>query len=1003
MSMKLEQAQSISPIKRALLALETMQGKLDAIKYRQKEPIAIVGMGCRFPGQANDPDSYWKILKNGIDTISEVPTNRWNLEQYYDPEPDTPGKMYARHGGFLEQVDSFDAHFFGISAREAISLEPQQRLFLEVSWEALENANQAAEQLHNSQTGVFLGICANDYARRILKPEYIDKIDAYFGTGNTLSLAAGRLSYLLGLKGPSLAIDTACSSSLVAVHLACQSLRQQECSLALAGGVNLLLSPETSITFSRARMLSPDGRCKTFDATADGYVRGEGCGVVVLKRLSDAQANQDRIFAVIRGSAMNHNGRSNSLISPNGPAQQAVIRQALQNSNVEPAQVSYVEVQGTGTAWGGDAIEVEALNSVFGQNRPEDQPLVIASAKTNIGHLEGAAGIASLMKVILQLQHEEICAHLHFQQPNPQLDWDKLPVKVPTKPLPWLAGEQPRLAGVSAFGFSGTNAHLVIEEAPKIELAQSSPTKIDRPLHLLTLSAKTETALEQLVAKYEKYLASEPNLAIADICFSANTGRSHFKYRLSLASSSVTELLDQLRAWQTERRGTGIVQGQVKKSTQPSIAFLFTGEDSEYIAKGSQLYHTQPTFRVAMDRCAEILGSLLAQPPTALQLLEPQSGTISSVREDLFRQITLFSWEYSLAELWQSWGIKPSAVMGYGVGEYAAATIAGILNLEDALKLIIKTDNITKAEKDIELSKTSSEISYSAPRIGFISSTTGKLASTEVAAPQYWCNDRPQAQQSADGIEHLKQKGYEVLLEMGLYPSWPKMSCRQLSEEVNIWLPSVSLGQGDWHQLLHSLATLYVMGVKVDWQGFDRDYSRHKRQLPTYPWQRQRYWFEPDEINQSQGTALNNQFLSLLQQTDSKQVIQQLENTAEFSTEELKLLAKLIPKLAQQYSQQILSEPRSEPKFLTAKDIQTWLVECIARELGVTPENINIQEPFDSYGLDSVLALEIASAGKQFLGLDFSPLLLVHYPTIESLTQHLAQELEASATEILEI
>ncbi|MDJ0597117.1 MAG: polyketide synthase, partial [Pleurocapsa sp. MO_226.B13] len=393
-------------MKQALLELKQMRAKLKVLESAKTEPIAIVGLGCRFPGGANNPEAFWQLLRDGVDAISEVPSDRWNLDAYYDPNPDTPGKMYTRYGGFVEGLEEFDSQFFNISPKEAASLDPQQRMLLEVSWEALENAGLASDRLTGSSTGVFIGICSNDYSQRLLNRDPAE-IDAYIGTGNCHSVASGRLSYFLGLNGPSLAVDTACSSSLVAVHLAIASLRNRECNLALAGGVNQLLAPEVTINFSKARMLSRDGRCKTFDASADGYIRAEGCGVIVLKRLSEALKDGDRILAQIRGSAIDHDGRSSGLTVPNGPSQQAVIRQALKNAGVRPEEVSYIEAHGTGTSLG-DPIEVGALGGVFAKNRSPEASLAIGSVKTNIGHLEGAAGIAGLIKVVLALQHKII-------------------------------------------------------------------------------------------------------------------------------------------------------------------------------------------------------------------------------------------------------------------------------------------------------------------------------------------------------------------------------------------------------------------------------------------------------------------------------------------------------------------------------------------------------------------------------------------------------------------
>ena len=454
----------LSPVKRAIVELRRARGRIEALERAKSEPIAIIGAGLRFPGGANDLENFWRLLRDGIDTVTEVPADRWDIEAFYDPDPDAPGKMSTRWGSFLDDVDKFDADFFGISPREAVTMDPQQRLLMTVAWEALENAGQSPQRLMGSSTGVFVGIAGTDYLQMQLQRSSYEEIDAYLASGSCHSVAAGRLSYFLGLQGPSIAVDTACSSSLVATHLACQSLRSGECNLALAGGVNLILSPEMVINFSKARMMAADGRCKVFDAAADGYVRGEGAGIVVLKRLSDAEKDGDLILAVIRGSAVNQDGRSNGLTAPNGPAQQAVIRQALSNAEVKSAEVDFVETHGTGTALG-DPIEVQALAAALGEGRGQDRPLTIASIKTNIGHLESAAGVAGLMKVVAALQHEEIPPHLHFKDPNPYILWRDLPVRVPAVSMPWPTGERRRIAGVSSFGFSGTNAHVVMEEA----------------------------------------------------------------------------------------------------------------------------------------------------------------------------------------------------------------------------------------------------------------------------------------------------------------------------------------------------------------------------------------------------------------------------------------------------------------------------------------------------------------------------------------------------------
>lgn len=532
---------NLSPTKRALMALKHLQAKLDALEQAQHEPIAIVGMGCRFPGGADDPVAFWRLLQRKADAITEVPKDRWDIERFHSSDLAAPGKMLARQGGFVSNLYDFDAPFFHISPREALTLDPQQRLLLELGWEALEQGGIAPDSLAGQPVGLFIGISSIDYWQRALaqKPE---AIDAYLATGNSHSVAAGRLSFLLGVTGPSIAVDAACASSLVAVHLACQSLRQGECNQALAGGVNRIITPEASINFSKAKMLAADGRCRTFDASASGFARAEGGGVVVLKRLRDAEAAGDTIQGLILGSAVNHDGRTSGLTVPNGPAQQAVIRQALQVSRVTPGEIGYVETHGTGTALG-DPIEVGALGEVFG-DRPNDSPLILGAVKTNLGHLEAAAGMAGLIKTALALQKQEIPANLHLQTPSPHIDWEALPFHLPVEACPWSSTETPRRAGVSGFGFNGSNAHLILEEAPPASspsVPATSSTAETASL-LLPLSARSAVALNQLVARYAQYLASHPDLVLADVCFTASVGRSHFSHRLAILASSIPEL-----------------------------------------------------------------------------------------------------------------------------------------------------------------------------------------------------------------------------------------------------------------------------------------------------------------------------------------------------------------------------------------------------------------------------------------------------------------------------
>jgi len=653
------------------------------------EPIAVIGIGCRFPGGADSPAAYWKLLSGGVDAITEVPFYRWDVDAYYDPDPRKVDKLYTRSGGFLGPVEDFDADFFGISPREATSLDPQQRLLLETSWEALEDACLPADRLFGSETGVFLGISTLDNATNLRTFAPPEQIDAYYGTGNCMSGAAGRLSYHYGLKGPSIAVETACSSSLVAAHLACRSLQAGECGMALAAGVNLILNPGASIVFSRARMLSPDGRCKTFSDAADGYGRGEGCGVVLLKRLSDAVADGDRILALIRGSAVNQDGPSGGLTVPNGPSQQAVIRRALKSADVDPAEVDYVEAHGTGTALG-DPIEVGALGAVFGESRPAGRPLILGTAKTNIGHLESAAGIAGLIKLALSLRHRQIPPTLHSRPPNRNIPWSELPLRVCTRLEPWPAEGEGRFAGVSSFGFAGTNAHLVLSEAPEPEPAppeppEPAPLATQRPCRLLTLSAKTTTALEQLAGSYRSFLEGGLETGFAELCSAANTGRTHFKERLYVVASSPADAARKLAAHGDGRRVRGLGRGRAA-ATPPRIAFLFSGQGSQYPGMGRQLYDSQEVFRDRLDRCAHLLDGTLEKP--LLEAIYPGDPADSRLSDTAYTQPALFAVEYALAGLLASWGLEPGAVLGHSVGEYVAACLAGVFRLEDGLRLV---------------------------------------------------------------------------------------------------------------------------------------------------------------------------------------------------------------------------------------------------------------------------------------------------------------------------
>ena len=968
--------------------------------------IAIIGMGCRFPG-ANDPEQFWQLLKNGKDAISKC--DRWEGDW----------------GGFIDDVDKFDPQFFGITPREAQSIDPQQRLLLEVSWSALENAGVADRSLAGSNTGVFVGISSSDYSQ--LRLRYGAEIDAYLGTGNAHSIAANRLSYLWDLKGPSMAVDTACSSSLVAIHLASQSLKTGECDRAIAGGVNLMLSPELTQTFKLAGMMAQDGRCKTFDADADGYVRGEGCGVVILKRLSDARQDGDRILAVIKGSALVQDGRSNGLTAPNGLSQQAVIRQALANANISSDLVSYVESHGTGTSLG-DPIEVNSLKVVLGEERAES--CYLGSLKTNIGHLEAAAGIAGLIKAVLCLQHEAIPANLHFKRLNPLIDLSNTKIEIPQQLQPW--NSETKYAGVSSFGFGGTNAHVILTEA---ERGQVEKEIVERSLHLFTLSAKSEPALKDLVSSYQNYLADRPEANLADICYTASAGRTHFNYRMAIAVESVAQLREKLANF-AEGSAKEIIYNEVA-SNSDRIAFLFTGQGSQYANMGDRLYQTQPVFKAAVDRCAELLEPYLDR--SLLEILHSSS----LIDRTIYTQPAIFVLEYALAQMWLDWGIKPSALIGHSIGEYVAATVAGVFDLADALKLIatrgklmqglsqpgemyaVFTDEATvestiksfsqvaiaaingsesvvisgekiavrevvsKLEvrgiksKQLKVSHAfhsplmnpmleefravAESVQYHTPQLKLISNVMG-IATEEIATAEYWVNHVVAPVRFADGIKTLYSE-CNIFLEIGSKPILIGMARSGMSakDRGKIWLPSLRPRKKDWQQVLQSLGSLYVRGVNIDWQSFARGYSQQKLALPTYPFQRQSYWLSKN---------LQNSQVEVYAPSDAKQ--------SKLYQIEWQVLPELSDKLESNDNWLIFADTDGLGEQLATK-LKSNCVLVGNRDL----ETDNLTQIFAKHQIDKIIYLTGLDAPKEKLNInDYQQ---QHCSNILTLIQTLAQ------------
>nr|VFJ44432.1 MAG: Acyl transferase domain-containing protein [Candidatus Kentron sp. DK] len=1016
----------------------------------QSDPIAIIGMGCRFP-KARNPDEFWEILKNGVDAITELPLSR---------QMERPAVSW---GGFIDEVDQFDPGFFGISAREAELIDPQQRLLLEVVWEALEDAGVPAETLAGSQTGVFIGIWQNDYHHYLPS----EGADLYSETGTARSVGAGRLSYLWDLRGPCQVIDTASSSSLVALHEACMSLHAGESDLALAGGVNLILHPGVTNRFFASRMLAPDGRCKTFDASADGYARGEGCGMLVLKRKRDAVRDGDRILALIRGTAINHDGRTNGLAAPSSQAQQAVIRRALANAGTGTREVSYIEAHGTGTPLG-DRTEFEALTEVLMPGRAPDEICYIGSAKTNIGHLESAAGAAGVIKTVLALVHGEIPPHLHLREFSPHIPIADTLFSVPREPAPWAGGR--RIAGVSSFGISGANAHVVLEEAPTVEpkpLARGA----ERPWHLLTLAAKNETALGELAERYAIWLDNHPDIPFPDVCFTANTGREHFEHRLALVAESAINARVQLRSG-------GFVSGKAGQG-ELKTAFLFTGQGSQYVGMGRQLYETWPLFRGILDECDAILRPL---DVPLLDLVHGENADADApnqaIHQTIHTQPALFSLEYALAMLWQSWGIKPDAVMGHSVGEYVAACIAGVFSLEDGLKLIaargrlmqtlcepgamlalqitevdtveliapfsgelslaaingpesvvvsgtheameklsagladsgIKTTPLSVSHAFhsammepmlAEFQKIADSISYTGPRIPLCSNVTGKMmAEREVTTPAYWVRHVREPVRFAAGVETLHTKGIDTFLEIGPKPALLGMARECLSDKADSagmgWLASLREGQDDWQQLLWSLGEWHTRGGEIDWHSLDGHAWRRKVSLPTYPFQRQRYWVEG-----APGLLPNSSLFGFLQRGDTGELMRYLEQEEQLSPEEQRHLQRLLEILAEQYRKETTAvscpsgpfgedgEPLQAPSPVTAPVPikQQWeqapaeeregiltdfIRNGLARVFRTDASRLDMGQPLKAMGLDSLMAVELRHRIRSDLHIDIS-------------------------------
>ncbi|WP_437581910.1 type I polyketide synthase [Sorangium sp. So ce887] len=904
------------------------------------EPIAIVGLGLRLPGGVGDTDALFRLLEEGRDAVGPIPKERWDADAIYDPDPEAKGKSYVRDAALIDGVDLFDAAFFGISPREAKQIDPQHRLLLETAWQALEDAGIVPASLKDTSTGVFVGAGASDYAFLQGTPS---DAEAYAAMGTAFSFAAGRLAFTLGLQGPALAIDTACSSSLVALHLACQSLRRGECDLALAGGAQVTASPDVFILLSRTRALAADGRSKTFSANADGYGRGEGVVVLALERLRDAEARGHRVLAVVRGSAVNHDGASSGITAPNGTSQQKVLRAALDDARLAPAEVDVVECHGTGTSLG-DPIEVQALAAVYGEGRAPERPLLLGAVKTNIGHLEAASGLAGVAKIVTALEHGALPATIHARPRNPHVDWDALAVRVVDAAEPWARRDEetPRRAGVSSFGLSGTNAHVIVEEAPPARAAKPCATAAGAdgvaprdggPVPVL-LSARTEAALRAQAERLRAHFTGRAGDALVDVAASLATTRSHFEHRAAIVARDLGALEEALAGLAEGRSPSGTT---VSRSTGGNLALLFTGQGGQRAAMGRGLHGAFSVFRDAFDAACSYLDRDLDHPLRDVLFAPRGSDLAALLDETLYTQTSLFALEVALFRLVEAWGVSPHVLLGHSIGELVAAHVAGVLSLEDACTLVGARARLMHAlprrdaamvaihasEREVldvlaahptrvaiaavngpasvvvsgdeeavlavagrfealgrktsrlrvshafhshhldpmldAFRRVAEGLTFHAPRIPIVSNVTGARASNdELCSPDYWVRHVRSTVRFADGLETLRADGVSTFLELGPHAVLSALGHEALASDAVAFLPALRSGRDDVDTLTAALGALHTRGHHVDWDAFFAPFNPRRVALPTYAFQRERFWLDMPRAKTSRVAAADS-------------------------------------------------------------------------------------------------------------------------------------------------
>jgi acyl transferase domain-containing protein/thioesterase domain-containing protein len=925
--MTIDDKQLLEYLKKVTIELHDTRTRLAEVERAAREPIAIVGIGCRYPGGVQSAEQLWELLAAGGNAISGFPVDRgWDLENVYDVE--ALGTSCIDEGGFLHDAGDFDAGFFGIGPHEALMMDPQQRLLLEVSWEAIEHAAIDPTSLHDSQTGVFAGFTIQDYAMKFLTGSPFDELDIYTSTGTGASVISGRIAYVLGLRGPAITLDTACSSSLVTIHLACRSLRARECSMALAGGVTVLATPMTFTSMSQAGGLAADGRCKSFAAAADGTVPAEGAGMVLLERLEDAHRHGHEVLAVIRGSAVNQDGASNGLTAPNGSAQERVIRMALADADLTADQVDAVEAHGTGTKLG-DPIEAEAVMATYGQGRPVSRPLWLGSLKSNIGHTLAAAGVAGVIKTVMALRRELLPQTLHIDRPTDQVDWTLGGVSLLTEPAPWPRGAEPRRAGVSSFGVSGTNAHMIIEEAPTGVEAAAPAEGI--PIGLGTgaatpwiLSAKSGQALREQAGRLREWVADRPEAEALDVAFSLAGARSAFESRAVVVGEGREELLGGLAMLAREELGAGVVQG-VAADAASRVAFVLPGHGSQWAGMASELLDGSPAFARHMRACEQALAPELEWSPTGV--LRGEAGAPPLEGIDVVQPV-LFAMMVSLAGLWGDCGVRAGAVVGHSQGEIVAAHLAGGLSLVDAARLIARRSRVLASVTGVgrmasvalgaqelaarlerwggriviaaingpfstvvsgeaealgellsecategvrarevagalgaghsplvetlreQLLEACSGVTPRQGEIAFYSTVTAERLDTGALDAEYWYRNAREPVRFEHATRRLLQDGFGAFIELSPHPILSIAITDTIDEALAepgrvCVLGSLRRGEGGMRRFLTSLGEAWAHGVEVDWEAAYAASGAVMTPLPTYSFQRKRYWFDP--------------------------------------------------------------------------------------------------------------------------------------------------------------